>query len=193
MLQPLPKADPIRLTPFLARARRPVQQHCIGRRRCGRVWLQAIVDDRSWLVAERESRQCAIAHHCMQFTRHRMTPIVEPRRYWFTNAARVVTMPLAARHGGQQRRANQPLGIHDLVERAQPKIVPECSDFAPGCRREKLRPPAPRRHRDNLIDAGMQPRERRKSILDQPTNAGLRPLAADVGDRRHIVDDITER
>src|SRR5262249_52472667 len=87
----------------------------------------------------------------------------------------------------------EPLAIDDEVIVFGRKHALKCGDLAPRRWRKRLLAPATQRKRDRTMHADNKPYELREAFLDEPVDLRVGIFAPDVGDDRHVVDDIAKR
>ena len=119
--------------------------------------------------------------------------VIKERGERLADARGVVAVADPACAPGDQRRAHQALGIDDRIVMVRAQRLAEAADLGPSLGAVQAGAPAPRSDRDHRVDAGMQARERRIGLLDDPGEPRVGKMPPGIGDRRHVMDDVAER
>ena len=122
-----------------------------------------------------------------------MADVVKRRGQRFADALGVVAVSPPACDAGEQARAQQSLRVDDEVVGTFAQCACERAHLAPGLGLPQPATPPAHRHRNGGIDPRMQPDKRYVAFLHQPVDACLGAVAAEVGDRRQVVDHVAER
>ncbi len=187
--------DPRLLRPFLGVSRSSMQQDAVRRgRRTGQTGtVETEIEDAVGRMTQGKRRQQPISRDCVQAVIDPVPHIVESGCWRLADALRIVAVTAAPRELRHHRGAHQSLGVDDLVEGLRAQRHHEVLQLTPCGGPVQPPAPSPRIHRNDHVDGGMKPHQRRERFLDRPGDARVGAIPPHLGHRRHVMYDVAER
>ena len=190
--EPLPRL----LRPKLVGAAGRVQQHAVGPgldRRRTRGHGDAVVQRGRQLVSQGHRGEAPVAHDRVQIARHHVNDVVELCCQRLARARAGITVAHAGGGPRQECALDQALGVDNAVVAHARERTAELAELAPVRSLERIRAPAPQRHRNRPAHPRMQADDVAISFLHHPIDACVRETRADVAHHRQVVHHVAER
>jgi hypothetical protein len=98
----------------------------------------------------------------------------------------------SARHARDPRGLDEPLAVdHEIVILSRERAAKR-ADLAPVVDRENAFAPASQRHGNRPPHAADELHKPHEAFLDEPVDLGLGMAASNIGDHRHVVNDVAQ-